>query len=291
VSAPAIAVDGLEVRYPGAAGAAVDGMSFEVAPGEVFGFLGPNGAGKSTTQRVLTRLLRGYTGQVAVLGRPLSAWDASYYRRIGVGFELPAFYGKLTAAENLAAFRRLYGGATEDPAALLAQLDLVEAADRQARHLSKGMAMRLNLARALLHRPALLFLDEPTSGLDPVHAAAVRTVVRDRAQAGCTVFLTTHDMAAADQLCDRVAFVVDGRIASVGTPRQLKLDHGRRVVDVEHRGAGGLERSSFALDGLGGGSPDASRFAALLASGTVETIHTREASLDGVFAAVTGRAL
>jgi fluoroquinolone transport system ATP-binding protein len=281
---PVLDVEELEVSYPGANRPAVRGMTFSVARGEALGFVGPNGAGKSTTQRVLTLLLRGYSGRVEAFGRPLSQWGSSYYERIGVGFELPAHFGKLTARENLAAFASLYSGATQDPVALLERLDLADAADKRVREFSKGMAMRLNLARALLHRPEVLFLDEPTSGLDPVHAAQVREVIRDHLAQGCTVFLTTHDMHTADELCDRIAFVADGTIAHLDTPRRLKLAFGQRTVTVEHRAPGGLQRAEFPLDGLG----DQQAFLELVRTGTVETIHTREASLTDVFIAVTG---
>ena len=282
-----ITVEDLEVRYPGTNRPAVRGISFAVAPGEVFGFLGPNGAGKSTTQRVLTLLLRRYSGHVEAFGRPLGRWGNSYYERIGVGFELPAHYGKLTARENLAAFASLYSGASEDPLDLLDLLDLGDAADTKVRGFSKGMAMRLNLARALVHRPEMLFLDEPTSGLDPVHAAQVREVIRSQASRGATVFLTTHDMHTADELCDRIAFVAAGTIACLDTPRNLKLAFGQRAVTVEHRSPSGLQRAQFALDGLADEPP----FLDLLRSGAVETIHTHEASLEDVFAAVTGTRL
>ncbi|ADH67107.1 MULTISPECIES: ABC transporter ATP-binding protein [Nocardiopsis] len=275
-----ITVEDLLVRYPNADRPAVAGMSFSVARGEVFGFLGPSGAGKSTTQRVLTRLLRRYEGEVRVLGRPLRDRGADYFERVGVGFELPAGFGKLTARENLAAFASLYRGPVEDPGELLARVDLADAADRRVDDLSKGMRMRLNLARALVNRPELLFLDEPTSGQDPVRSALLREVVREAADRGCTVFLTTHDMATADLLCDRVAFVAGGRIVAVDTPRGFKLRHGRPGLVVRVRGQAPREMPMEALTG------DA-ELLELLRRGEVETLHTREASLDEVFATVT----
>ncbi|GAA1776261.1 ABC transporter ATP-binding protein [Streptomonospora arabica] len=281
--AAVIAVEDLRVRYRGADADAVAGMTFAVAPGEVFGFLGPSGAGKSTVQHVLTRLLRGYTGSARVFGRPLGRWGADYHERIGVGFELPVAFGKLTAAENLAAVAGLYRRPTRPVRELLELVDLGTAADRRVDGFSKGMRMRLNLARALAHRPDLLFLDEPTGGQDPVHAAALRDVVRDQARQGTTVFLTTHDMATADRLCDRVAFVVDGRIAAVDSPRAFKLRYGRPGVRVEYRVGGRLDSRDVPLDALAA-APD---LAELFAGGAVETVHTREASLDDVFATVT----
>jgi fluoroquinolone transport system ATP-binding protein len=288
-SGPAIDARGFRFSYPGALRPAVRDVTFAVERGEIFGFLGPSGAGKSTTQNVLIRLLDGYEGAITVLGRDLRTWDRGYYRRIGVAFESPNHYLKLTARENLDLFAGLHGGATEAPDVLLERVGL--AADRHKRvgEFSKGMRGRLTLARALLHRPELLFLDEPTAGLDPVTARRIRQVIGDARDAGATIFLTTHDMATADQLCDRVAFLVDGGIAALDAPRALRLAHGRRVVRVEAKPAGGGGRAihEFALDGLA----DAPGFLPLLRSGDVETMHTLETSLEDVFVRVTGRTL
>ncbi|MFI7679225.1 ABC transporter ATP-binding protein [Actinophytocola sp. NPDC049390] len=279
-----IEVEDLRMRYRGATANAVDGISFTVAEGEVFGFLGPNGAGKSTTQRILTGLLRGHEGRADVLGRPVARWGRDYYEHIGVGFELPAHFSRLTARENLAAFAGFHRGPVDEPGGLLDLVDLGSAADRLVGEFSKGMRMRLNLARALVNRPRVLFLDEPTSGMDPVHASLVRDLVRRQAAQGRTVFLTTHDMATADQLCDRVGFMVDGRLAAVDTPRNFRLAHGKPCVVVEYRDENTVRREEFPLSGIGE-DPD---FAALLRAYPVETVHTREASLDDVFVAVTG---
>ncbi|MQA87665.1 MAG: ATP-binding cassette domain-containing protein [Streptosporangiales bacterium] len=280
----AIEASGLRVRYPGTEADAVAGIDLAVAPGEIFGLLGPNGAGKTTTQHVLTGQLRRYEGRAAVLGRPVGEWGPALYQRIGVGFELPAHFPKLTARENLAAFAALYDGPVLPVRDALAAVSLTDVADRRAADLSKGMKMRLNLARALLHRPDVLFLDEPTSGLDPANAADVRAIVAEQAAAGRTVFLTTHDMTAADELCDRVAFMHEGRFAAVDTPRALKLAHGHGTVVAEYAENGDLRRAEYASTAV----PDLRR---LLATGTVETLHTREASLADVFIAVTGRRL
>ena len=282
-----ISVRDLRVRYRGAADYAVDGITFDVAKGEIFGFLGPNGAGKSTTQRVLTHLLHDYEGTAEVLRRPVRAWGPDYFEHVGVGFELPAHYSKLTARENLAGLAAFYRGAVEPVDSLLELVDLVDAADRRVATFSKGMQIRLNLARALLNRPEMLFLDEPTSGLDPVHAAAVRNLIRAQADQGRTVFLTTHDMATADQLCDRVAFIASGRIATIDTPRNFKLAHGRRTIVLEYRVGGRLERQELAM----GAASTAAALSELAGRSELETVHTREASLDEVFVAVTGGTL
>jgi fluoroquinolone transport system ATP-binding protein len=273
--------------YPGAPGPAVRAVSFAVEPREIFGFLGPSGAGKSTTQNVLIRLLDGYDGDIRVFGRDLRAWDRNYYRRVGVAFEAPNHYLKLSALENLRLFAGLHGGDTVSPEALLHRLGLREDGHKRVAEFSKGMRGRLTLARALLHRPELLFLDEPTAGLDPVNARLVRQVIRDVREAGATVFLTTHDMVTADELCDRVAFLAEGAVAALDSPRALRLAHGRRMVRLEMAGHLSRRAREFPLEGLA----DNPEFLAELRAGNVETIHTLETTLEDVFVRVTGKAL
>ena len=272
--------------YAGSVRAAVRDLTFSVARGEIFGFLGPSGAGKSTTQNVLIRLLDGFAGSIVVLDRDLRAWDETYYRRIGVAFEAPNHYLKLTARENLRLFAGLYGAA-ERPEVLLERVGLADDVDKRVSEFSKGMRGRLTLARALLHRPELLFLDEPTAGLDPVTARRIRQVIRSARDGGATVFLTTHDMTTADELCDRVAFLVDGEMAALDTPRALRLAYGQRVVRVETRRDGRPRVQEFPLESVGSNV----EFLGLLRSGRVETIHTLETTLEDVFVQVTGRAL
>jgi fluoroquinolone transport system ATP-binding protein len=221
------------------------------------------------------------------LSRDLATWDRSYYRRIGVSFEAPNHYLKLTARENLQLFAGLYGGGTEEPDALLERVGLSQDANKRVAEFSKGMRGRLTLARALLHRPELLFLDEPTAGLDPVTARRIRQVIRETRRSGATVFLTTHDMVTADELCDRVAFLVGGQMAALDSPRSLRLAYGRKVVRVEAAATGERLEREFPLSGLA----DDPEFIDLLRSGTVETIHTLDTTLEDVFVKVTGRNL
>lgn len=283
-----IQVRGLTFTYPKAATPAVRGMDFTVGPGEIFGFLGPSGAGKSTTQRLLIGLLRGHGGQAEVWGKDPAGWGPDYYERIGVSFELPNHYQRLTGCENLQFFASLYERATLDPMQLLDAVGLAEDAHTRVGKYSKGMQMRLTFARSLINDPELLFLDEPTSGLDPVNARSVKQMILDLKARGRTIFLTTHDMATADELCDRVAFVVDGRIVALDRPAELKIARSRRQVRVEYRGdGGGLTAAEFAMDTLA----DDPAFHAVLRQHHVETMHSREASLDDVFVEVTGRRL
>jgi fluoroquinolone transport system ATP-binding protein len=283
-----ISVRELSFRYPKSTEPAIRGMDFTVGHGEIFGFLGPSGAGKSTTQKLLIGLLRGHGGAASVWGKDPLAWGPDYYQRIGVSFELPNHYQKLSGLENLQFFASLYDGGTRDPAGLLDAVGLSHAANIRVGKYSKGMQMRLTFARALLNDPELLFLDEPTSGLDPVNAGTIKDIIRDLKAMGRTVFLTTHDMSTADELCDRVAFVVDGRIVALDKPSELKIARSQRLVRVEYRrDDGGLASAEFPMDGMA----DDPAFHALLRKHHVETIHSREASLDDVFVDITGRRL
>ncbi|MFV9507820.1 MAG: ABC transporter ATP-binding protein [Oscillochloridaceae bacterium umkhey_bin13] len=282
-----ITVDNLSYRYPSTGHPALAGISFTVNAGEIFGFLGPSGAGKSTTQKILFKLLAGYQGTVEILGRALTSWGADYYERVGVSFELPNHFLRLSARRNLAYFAALYQGPVMPTDQLLAQLGLAEAADTPVEQFSKGMQTRLSLARAIQHQPELLFLDEPTSGLDPVNARVVKDLIRAQREAGRTVVLTTHNMALADELCDRVALIVDGQIVQAGPPRELRLRYGMPQVTVEYQDGTGLQQAMFPLAGLGSNAS----FQRLLHEYEPQTIHSREATLEDVFLAVTGRSL
>ena len=282
-----IDVNGLVFTYPGAKEPAVNDLEFSVGDGEIFGFLGPNGAGKSTTQKVLIGLLRKYGGKVNVLGRESRDWGSELYEQVGVGFELPVHFGRLTARENLSYFASLYEGETEDLDHLLEQVDLLKEADVRVERFSKGMRVRLSFARAILCRPRLLFLDEPTTGLDPLSARRIKDLILEHRERGATVFLTTHDMATADEICDRVAFLVDGRIALIDAPRELKVRYGERRVRVEYRLNGALEERDFPLEGLA----ENQAFLTALREPSLQTVHTQETSLENIFIRVTGREL
>ncbi len=282
-----IDVNGLVFTYPGAKEPAVNDLEFSVGDGEIFGFLGPNGAGKSTTQKVLIGLLRKYSGNVNVLGRDSRDWGSDLYEQVGVGFELPVHFGRLTARENLSYFASLYQGETEDLDHLLEQVDLLKEADVRVERFSKGMRVRLSFARAILGRPKLLFLDEPTTGLDPLSARRIKDLILEHRERGATVFLTTHDMATADEICDRVAFLIDGRIALIDAPRELKVRYGERRVRVEYRVNGALEERDFPLEGLA----ENAAFLTALREPSLQTVHTQETSLENIFIRVTGREL
>lgn len=282
-----IDVQNLTFTYAHTQTPAISGLSFAIARGEIFGFLGPSGAGKSTTQKILIGLLKGYQGTICVLGKKLADWHSAYYEHIGVGFEFPTHFLKLTAIENLRYFGALYNRPTLEPEAVLEMVGLQEDAAVPVGQYSKGMKNRLSVARALLHNPELLFLDEPTSGLDPVNARKIKDLVKAEQAAGKTIFLTTHNMTIADELCDRVAFIVDGAIRLTGTPHDLRLAYGEPLVRVEYGVNSHTADREFPLLGIG----ENPAFLDILRSGTLRTIHSQEATLEDVFIRVTGRRL
>ncbi len=282
-----IEVKEMTFAYFGTDKPAIRSLDFQIEPGEIFGFLGPSGSGKTTTQKILNGLLKGYTGTATVMGKTVAEWGSDYYEKIGVSFELPNHYQKLSGLENLKYFSALYAGETQDPQTLLDMVGLEADGDMLVSQYSKGMKNRLSVARALLHKPQLIFMDEPTAGLDPVNARRIKTLIRQQRDAGATIFLTTHDMHVADELCDRVAFIVEGEIMLIDSPRTLKLQHGKPLVKVEFGSNGRLSQEEFELMGLG----ENGRFQTILNSNELQTIHSQEATLEDIFVKVTGREL
>lgn len=282
-----IRVENLSFQYEGSEKLAVDDISFDVKKGEILGFLGPSGAGKSTTQKILIGLLKQYQGSVEIFGKDLNSLGKSYYERIGVSFEMPNHYQKLTGLENLQFFKSLYASETENPMELLEKVGLQEDANTRVANYSKGMQMRLNFIRALINKPELLFLDEPTAGLDPINARNIKDMIFEEKKKGHTIFLTTHNMTVADELCDRVAFIVDGKIVLVDSPRKLKIQQGERIVKVAYLKENELLEEEFSLDQLG----DNGKFINLIKNENIQTIHTLESTLEDIFIRVTGREL
>jgi ABC-2 type transport system ATP-binding protein len=229
---PAIRTQGLTKRF--GSRTAFEDLTFEVAPGEIFGFLGPNGAGKTTTVRVLATLLSPTAGTAEVAGIPLGAGRGSELRRhIGVMTEAPGLYAKLSVAENLAFFAGLYE--VREPDRKIGEaLELAGLSDRRdelAGALSKGLRQRASLARALINDPQILFLDEPTSGLDPEATIDVRNLIEGLRARGTTVFLTTHRLEEAAKVCDRVA-ILKTRMRAVGPPDQLRHELFGTAIEV-----------------------------------------------------------
>ncbi len=282
-----IDVRSLNFRYPKGDTPTLRNLNFNIQAGEIFGFLGPSGSGKSTTQKLLIGLLRNFDGEIQILGKNATEWRHDFYQKIGVGFELPNHFSKLTALENLELFASFYAGTTRQPMELLRMLGLGDATYKAVGEFSKGMKMRLNFARAIIHDPVLLFLDEPTAGLDPVNARAMKDIILDLKGQGKTIFLTTHNMHDADELCDRVAFIVDGEITQIDSPRTLKLKYGSAQVRVDESSEQGTKSHYFGLDGLA----ENQAFLSVLRTDRIEAIHSQEATLEDVFIKTTGREL
>jgi ABC-2 type transport system ATP-binding protein len=231
---PVIAIDGLHRRFGDVV--ALAGVTFQVYPGEIFGCLGHNGAGKTTTVRLLNGLLAPDQGRVQVLGLDPLADGPAVRRRTGVLTETPSLDERLTARENLSIYADLYGVPVLEVAGRVANLlqafELADRAEEKVGGYSKGMKQRLALARALLHRPEVLFLDEPTAGLDPVAARHVHSMITRLSQEEkSTVFMCTHNLVEAQRLCDRVAVLEHGRLVALGTPAELsqRLGHSQRL--------------------------------------------------------------
>lgn len=282
-----IQVQGLEFTYPKAMKPALTAVDFRVSQGEIFGFLGPSGAGKTTTQKIIIGLLGNYSGSVKIFGKERREMGRDFFERIGVAFETPNLYHKLTAYENLKLIASYYRNQPRSLDELLDQVGLLPDKDQKVENFSKGMKMRLNFIRSLMHQPEVVFLDEPTAGLDPVNAKKVKDIVRELKHSGKTVLITTHNMSVADELCDRVAFIVDGRIRLIDSPGELKLKYGKRCVNVEYGEAGAEQTASFDLDGLGVNR----EFIDLIQNRRLLRIHSQEATLDEIFIKVTGREL
>lgn len=280
-------VKNLRYSYNGGKDYAVDGISFSVSKGETFGFLGPNGAGKSTTQKILTGLLPMQQGSASVAGIDVNGQKSKFFNKIGVSFEIANAYNKLTGLENLEYFAGLFDVPTRDPGELLKLAGLEEAVNMKVGEYSKGMKQRLIFARSLLNDPEMLFLDEPISGLDPTSARNIKNVIKGIKDRGTTIFLTTHDMHIADELCDRVAFLDEGKIVVLDTPRNLKLRYGQKIINVEYQDNGRTAEEQISLiDDTGW-----ERLHVLMKEGKVETVHSKEATLEHVFIELTGRGL
>ncbi|HBT46708.1 MAG TPA: ABC transporter ATP-binding protein [Peptococcaceae bacterium] len=286
---------------------AVDGISFEVKEGEIFGFLGPNGAGKSTTIKILCTLLRPTSGRALLAGFDVVREPDTVRRSIGIVFQENSLDDRLTAAENLYLHGLLYGL----PRRLLKQrmeevLEMVDLAARQkdlVRNFSGGMRRRLEIARGLLHHPRILFLDEPTIGLDPQTRKAIWEYIHGlRREKNITIFMTTHYMEEAEN-CDRIAIIDHGRIQALDTPANLKQRLGGDVLIVTPADGADLApliAARYGLEpqpveeGLRLQVADGAAFILQLAAdfrGRIKSISLRRPTLDDVFLSLTGRAI
>lgn len=264
----------------------IQNMSFAVEQGEIFGFLGPSGAGKSTLQKILTGLLTTYTGSVVVNGIEVKHRSSRFYETIGVDFEFPSLYEKLSARENLQFFSSLYQTHQEiEP--LLESVGLLQDAEKHVSDFSKGMKSRLNFIKALLHDPTLLFLDEPTSGLDPTNAKMMKDLILQEKAKGKTILLTTHNMYDATELCDRVAFIVDGKLRALDTPHNLIQSRGASALRYTYLEDGREVQVETALNR----TCEDGRLHRLIQENRLLSIHSSEPTLNDIFVELTGRVL
>lgn len=264
----------------------ISDMNFSVSSGEIFGFLGPSGAGKSTLQKILIGMLRTYQGSCLVNGIECKSRTKHFYEHIGVDFEFSTMYEKLTAKENLQFFSSLYEKKPRPIEELLEMVGLERDADKRVSDYSKGMKSRLNFIKALLHDPLLLCLDEPTSGLDPANSRLMKDMILAEKAKGKTILLTTHNMQDAAELCDRVAFIVGGKICALDSPHNLIMSKGAAAVTytwVEN----GEHSASCPLDRL---SAD-KRLQKLIGENRLQSIHSSEPTLNDIFMDITGRTL
>jgi len=281
-TAPMIRVENLVKLY--GQKRAVDDITFDVGAGEIFGLLGHNGAGKTTTIRMLTGRTRPTSGRASIAGHDVVSDLTAVKPIINLVFEDQNLYDRMSGRENLTFFADLYDMPRSRVDELLEAVNLVDAAKQKVKSYSTGMKQRLLIARSLINEPRLLFLDEPTRGLDPTSARDIRQIVSDLSDRGTTVFLTTHYMDEADELCDRVAFLSQGKIVALDAPRELKLRYGQRTATVllDTR-----DEHNLALDDPN----DAAQLEAWMRDGRVLTIHSQEGTLEDVFIALAGRSL
>jgi ABC-2 type transport system ATP-binding protein len=308
------AIEVLDIRKRFGDFTAVDGVSFSVQPGEVFGLLGPNGAGKSTLIRMLTTLLPPTSGTAKVAGFDIAKQSDGVRRSIGVIPQAMTSDTELSVEENLIIFSKLYGvpGARRRQLIdeLLEAVDLTEWRDKQVMYLSGGMRRRVEIARGLVHEPKIFFLDEPTTGLDPVSRVAVWEMIKKiKEQRALTVLLTTHYMDEADKLCDRIAIVDHGKLVALDSPLKLKAsipsqntievsftsvpgDWTDRLRALPHVQSVSSEDHVFKIATADGPATTTALVSATAASGVaVQSLAVKSTTLDDVFVHYTGREL
>lgn len=260
---------------------ALQDVSFKIQKGEIFGFLGPSGSGKTTTIKILTAQTDKTDGEVLLFGRPANEMKKSQNRkRFGILTDNSGLYTRLSIEENLLLYSDLYQLSKTAVKEALDFVNLYTERKKKVSQLSKGMIQRVTLARAIMHKPDLLFLDEPTSALDPVNTQHIYNGLRKLNEMGTTIFLTTHDMSEAEILCDRVAFLHKGKIRAMGSPKELKKEFGDESITVE------LKNGEIAV--IQNGSEDASKLYEWMQSNEVSRIYTNEPTLGDIFMQITG---
>ncbi len=261
-------------------------INFEVKDGEIFGFLGPSGAGKSTLQKILTGVLNNYSGSVTINNTEVNNANADFYENIGVDFEFPSLYGKMSGEDNLLFFGSLYKN-TSSIDELLKSVGLQFDAKKKVSEYSKGMKSRLNFIKALIHNPQVLFLDEPTSGLDPTNARVMKEIILEEKAKGKTIILTTHNMHDATELCDRVAFIIDGEIKVIDTPRNLIMSRGAAKIEYTYNNDNKEKKSIIRLSE----TEKDIELQKALKENRLLSIHSSEPNLNDIFIEITGKTL
>ncbi|MDF2543808.1 MAG: bacitracin transport ATP-binding protein BcrA [Herbinix sp.] len=263
---------------------ALKNVSFQVEEGEIFGFLGPSGAGKTTSIKLMTAQLIPSSGEVKVFEKEVYKNKRFIFQNVGILSDNSGIYERLSVWDNLVLFANIYDVPSKNVEEILDKVDLGKDLKMQAGKLSKGMKQRLMIARAVLHKPRLLFLDEPTSSLDPGTSLEIHKLLRKLNQDGTTIFLTTHNMEEADKLCDRVAFLNDGEIVEMGNPRDLKLKYTTDEINVVLRDS----KESIVLKNS---TETGSKIKTWMEQGKLLSIHSMEPNLENIFLNLTGREL
>lgn len=257
---------------------ALNQIQFNVDKGEIFGFLGPSGAGKTTLINILTGQLKADEGKTQLLGKDTKDLTPEDLTRIGLVGDSSGYYEKLSLEKNLIVYAKIYGLPNSRVDEVLEQVGLLESKKTIAEKLSTGMRQRMFLARALLNRPELLFLDEPTSGLDPMTSKKIHRLLEELKAAGTTIFLTTHDMVEATEMCDRISLLNQGDLVEIGTPRDIIQKYNKekrvKVTFVDH------SVQVMAFEDL----KDQDMI-------QVEFIHSMEPTLEDIFIQLTGEKL
>ena len=262
----------------------LSGIDLDIKPGTIFGLLGPSGAGKTTLIKIITGQMGFDSGEVSVFGKSVTELNGEEKKQIGIMMDDHGVYDRLTVADNLKIFCDIYGVPYSAIGSALKEVGLSDSAKKPAMKLSKGMLARLKLARVFMVSPKILFLDEPTSGLDPMTMKYIHKLILERRNAGCTVFLTTHNMEEATVLCDEVALLNEGKIVDRGAPSDICRRYNHQKTINIHLKTG--EDISFAHD-----AESAEKISSLIEQGKVETIHSSEPTLETVFIELTGRTI
>jgi ABC-2 type transport system ATP-binding protein len=263
---------------------AIKNISFNVKKGEIFGLLGPSGSGKTTTIKILTGELAQTAGKLNVLGDDSKQFGtADFKSKIGILSDNSSLYERLTVYDNLKLFCKLYNAPLKQIDVILREVNLQDEGSKTVSKLSKGMKQRVLLAKALMHQPDLVYLDEPTSALDPGNMAHIHRGLKKLNAAGTTIFLTTHNMEEATELCDRVAFLHKGELQELDNPDALRYKYSTHAFHVETFAGKRLVIEKK--------SENADQIRDLIASGQVKAMHTDNPTLGQVFLKVTGKEL